>query len=232
MFRLELLPLDLFIWWRASQVPGDLYKSDSETSPIVSRKRATVQVSTGCILRQSWQNGVITVRLTHQHGYDLSPPGREIAKSQFTHIELPVQAWSRSCKMGKPPTDTHVHPPSCSNSRHSCQPLLEAPSFSILFHMRALHALVCHHMPWPGPCFLSNTPPRTIKARGMTALRRCVCEREQLRASNRQMTPQWCLIYIPLWIIIPPWMMAALIHWHTGVAQMQRRMQLRQGFSL
>lgn len=54
-----------------------------------SEKERQCKFPLACILRQSWQAEVITEWLTHHHGENLSPPGREIAKSQFTHIQLP-----------------------------------------------------------------------------------------------------------------------------------------------
>lgn len=172
---------------------------------LVSMEERQCKFPLACILRQSWQDEVITEWLTHQHGEDLSPPGREIAKSQFTHIGLPVRAWSRSCKRRSHTqtlwdcavTCAHAHTPTCSKAppRHGLQPRLVY--FSFLFHIYAVRVLVCHHMPRPSPCFLSNTPTCTFKACGMTALCRCVWEREQQRGSERQMTPEYCLIYIP-----------------------------------
>lgn len=149
-----------------------------------------------CILRQSWQDEVITEWLTHQHGEDLSPSGREIAKSQFTHIELPVRAWFRSCKQ-RSHTQTLWHCTVTWVHTHPHAQKLRLVYFSFLFPMCAVGVLVYHHMPRPSPGFLSNTPTCTIKVCGMTALCRCVCEREQQRESERQMTPESCLIYIP-----------------------------------
>lgn len=150
-----------------------------------------------CILRQSWQDEVITEWLTHQHGEDLSPPGREIAKSQFTHIQLqlPVRAWSRSWKTVKPHTDTltpysHMraltHPHARKLRRgtaanHNWEQRL-SPA---LFHMYAVRVRVCYHMPRPSPCFLSNTPSSAIKASGMTVLCRCVYVWKRERARER-----------------------------------------------
>lgn len=85
---------------------------------LLSVKQRQCKFPLACILRRSWQDGVITEWLTHQHGKDLSPPGREIAKSQFTHIGLPVWAWSRSCKTGEPHTDTMTaHTSTCSKKK-------------------------------------------------------------------------------------------------------------------
>lgn len=140
-----------------------------------------------CILRQSWQDEVITEWLTHQHGEDLSPPGREIAKSQFTHIELPVRAWSHSCIYGESHTQTlwqctvHMRARTCSKrSRYRCKKNTCTSTF-----MPCMRVLVCHRMPRPSPCFLSNTPTCSIKACGMTALRRCVWGRERNREDRR-----------------------------------------------
>lgn len=72
----------------------------------VSVKERQCKFPLAHILRQPWQDEVITEWLTHHHGKDLSPPGKEIAKSQFTHIQLPVWAWSRSCESKKPHTNT------------------------------------------------------------------------------------------------------------------------------
>lgn len=159
---------------------------------LVSMKERQCKFPLACILRQSWQDEVITEWLTHQHGEDLSPPGREIAKSQFTHIGLPVRAWSRSCKR-KSHTQTLWHCAVTYERAHThthphAQKLHRGTAYNrdwcispFLFHMYAVRVLVCHHMPRPSPCFLSNTPTSTIKACGMTALCRCVWEREQQR---------------------------------------------------
>lgn len=102
-----------------------------------------------CILRQSWQDEVITEWLTHQHGKDLSPPGREIAKSQFTHIELPVRPWSHSCKLEKPHTDslTLTDPcvRTCSKAPLRCRPPTTTCVFLLFIpHMCVLASVSPH----------------------------------------------------------------------------------------
>lgn len=53
-------------------------------------------------------------------------------------------------------------------------------------------------MPRPSPCFLSNTPTRTIKAGGMTVWCSCVSENErETGGKERLMTPECCLIDTP-----------------------------------
>lgn len=99
----------------------------------VSVKERQCKFPLAHILRQPWQDEVITEWLTHQHGKDLSPPGKEIAKSQFTHIQLPVRAWSRSCGP-RSHTKTLWHQPMCAHtlmlqSEYSCQPRLRRAVF-------------------------------------------------------------------------------------------------------
>lgn len=75
-----------------TDLSGSHSQSEMPFCCCVSENERQCKFPLACILRQSWQAEVITEWLTHQHGEDLSPPGREIAKSQFTHIQLPVWA--------------------------------------------------------------------------------------------------------------------------------------------
>lgn len=151
----------------------------------VSGKERHCKFPLACILRQSWQAEVITERLTHQHGENLSPPGREIAKSQFTHIQIPVRAWSCWCEA------TRRHPDTADIPVHATIHMLsklrwgaatghsQYPSFySTCEHM-------CYHTPRRSPRFLWNTPSQGIKAHRMTTLRRCVWERQR-NGENRR----------------------------------------------
>lgn len=138
-----------------------------------------------CILRQSWQAEVITERLTHQHGENLTPPGREIAKSQFTHIQLPVRAWSYWCDA------TRRHPDAADIPVHATIHTLSklrwgaATSHSLhpSFYSACEH--MCYHTPRTSPRFLSNTPSPFIKVHRMTTLSRCVWERQRNRENGR-----------------------------------------------
>ncbi len=93
----------------------------------------------------------------------------------------------------------HTHTHTCTHMLRSSAELRLLTTTGVFspFYSTCMHVLVCPHMPRPSPRFLSNTPTHTIKACGMTALCRCVCERVQHRESERQMTPEYCLIYIP-----------------------------------
>lgn len=92
-----------------------------------------------------------------------------------------------SCKMKKPHTDTltlyahmraHAHAQRLHRGATANHNWCLSP---FLLHMYAVCVLVRHHMPRPSPCFLSNTPTCTIKACGLTASCRCVCERARER---------------------------------------------------
>lgn len=75
----------------------------------------------------------------------------------------------------------HMRARTCSKrSRYRCKKNTCTSTF-----MPCMRVLVCHRMPRPSPCFLSNTPTCSIKACGMTALRRCVWGRERNREDRR-----------------------------------------------
>lgn len=173
------------------------YERDAECffPPRVS-ERATVQVPTGShsqTVVTGWSNYWV-VDTPAWRGFISSRKG----DSQITVYPHPTPSSGLILQLqnGKA---THRH--SDTVQSHACAHTLilkKNPSTSPLCSVCVcVRALVCHHMPRPSPRFLSNTPTCTIKACWMTALCRCVWDGEQQRESERQMTPECCLIYIP-----------------------------------
>lgn len=168
----------------------------------MSVKERQCKFPLACILRQSWQDEVITEWLTHQHGKDLSPQGREIAKSQFTHIELPVRAWSHSCKQGSHPqtlwycTVPCMHIYTCSRAQLRCGCQSQLVSFSSLFHMCACASVPPHASakPWFP---VKHTYLHHQSVWNDSIMQVCVWETEQHREWERQTTEEYYLIYIP-----------------------------------
>lgn len=175
-------------------------KRDAVCFSLVSVKERQCKFPLACILRQSWQDEVITEWLTDQHDEDLSPPGREIAKSQFTHIELRVRAWSRSCKRGSHTqtlwhcTHTNIHMLKKLHRGAAAEPQLV--SFSSFFHMHACAGVSPHASTKPSfP--VKHTYLHHQSVWNDSIMQVCVCEAVQQRGSKRQMTPEYYLIYIP-----------------------------------
>lgn len=158
----------------------------------VSEKERQCKFPLACILRQSWQAEVITERLTHQHGENLSPPGREIAKSQFTHIQLPARAWSHWCE-----ATTGRHPDTA-----------DIPVHATIHMLSKLCCAACSHRPQPASVFLfytwayvfphaMNKPSFPVKhtfsnhqsTQNDNIRQVCVREAEKRRESEKQMTP-------------------------------------------
>lgn len=152
----------------------------------VSEKERQCKFPLACILRQSWQAEVITEWLTHQHGENLSPPGREIAKSQFTHIQLPARAWSHWCEA----TLTLLTFPCMQPS--TCFQSSAAPHAATGHSLHPSFYSTREHM-----CCHTNKPSFPVKhtfsnhqsTQNDNIRQVCVREAEKRRESEKQMTP-------------------------------------------
>ena len=177
------------------------YERDAECffSPHRVSERATVQVPTGShsqTVVTGWSN-YWAVDTPAWRGFISSRKG----DSQITVYPHPTPSSGLILQLQNGEA-THRH--SDTVQSHACAHtlILKISNFAALFRVCVCvwvcaRVLVCHHMPRPSPRFLSNTPTWTIKACGMTALCRCVWDGEQQRESERQMTPECCLIYTP-----------------------------------
>lgn len=167
--------------------------------PCVS-ERATVQVPTGLhsqTVVTGWSNYWV-VDTPAWHGF-ISSRKRDSQITVYPH-RAPSSGLIPQLQTGKPPTDTLIlYSPMHAHIHMLKSPVeVRLPTTTGVFLLFIPHVCVCHHMPQPSPCFLSNTPTCTIKVCGMTALCRCVCEEtEQQRESKRQTTAEYYLIYIP-----------------------------------
>lgn len=213
--ELNLISLHLFIWWLT---PSSWHQAVRKRCWMFSScvsERATVQVPTGLhsqTVVTGWSNYWV-VDTPAWRGF-ISSRKRDSQITVYPHrapslgLILQLQngkATHRLWHCSVPCLHTHAHP-HAQKLHRATAPNHNWCLFLFFFYSTCMRVLVCPHMPRPSPCFLSNTPTRTIKACGMTALCRCVCvwERATQRIGETDDTRVLFNLHPPLWIIIPP----------------------------